>query len=351
MKKIFFSGLISLIYSCSPTGDEHTETTSLKLTEASNVNLTEYALKAGNQHFAALSTNSNQNLNPAVVKLGKTLYFDKRLSKDGNISCNSCHNLATYGVDNLPTSPGDEQKNGDRNSPTVLNAHAHIAQFWDGRAATIEEQAGMPILNPVEMNIPNKEFLVERLSKIELYKELFSNANKAITYENIQNSIGAFEKTLNTPSRFDAFLLGDNEALSNTEKEGLAVFVKTGCTSCHNGALLGGNGYQKFGVVEDYSKYTKSAHVDEGRFKLSNKEADKNFFKVPSLRNITETYPYFHDGSVTELEDAVWIMGKTQLGVDLSKEEVNSIVQFLESTKGTLPAGTATPPTEIAEHI
>ncbi len=355
MKYLLLFSLSTVVLSCSYQVEKDNEVKLMSLNETKNANLTKYALKTAKQNFAPISGNKELELDHNKVKLGKALYFDKRLSKDGNISCNSCHNLETFGVDNLPTSPGDKQENGDRNSPTVFNAHEHIAQFWDGRAKTIEEQAGMPILNPVEMNIPSKKFLVDRLSQISVYQDLFAKAfpmsNQPITYENIQNSIGLFEKTLNTPSRFDAFLLGEEEALSNVEKQGLVLFVKTGCTSCHNGKLLGGNAYQKFGLLEDYTKYTQSTHIDEGRFNSTKNPADKNFFKVPSLRNISETHPYFHDGSVDELERAVWIMGKTQLGKDLAKDEVQSIVRFLEATKGTLPPGVATPPTEIAEHI
>ncbi|HAN76926.1 MAG TPA: cytochrome-c peroxidase, partial [Bacteroidales bacterium] len=178
-------------------------------------------------------------MSEAKVKLGKILYFDKRLSKDETQSCNTCHNLATYGVDNLATSKGDNGGFGTRNSPTTFNAALHAFQFWDGRMKDVEEQAGGPILNPVEMAIPNEKFLVDRISKIPMYQELFKaaypNDAKPIVYKNIQNAIGHFERTLITPTRFDNFLNGDMAALTAEEKKGLETFNKAGCIACHNG--------------------------------------------------------------------------------------------------------------------
>jgi cytochrome c peroxidase len=282
--------------------------------------------------------------NPSTVEkinLGHHLYFDKQLSKDGNISCNSCHNLETFGVDNLPTSPGDAGKNGDRNSPTVLNAALHKTQFWDGRAADVEQQAGMPVLNPVEMAIPNEAFLVTRLSKSEQYKKLFAEAfpgqKTPITYENIRLSIAVFERQLITPSRFDEYLKGKKEALSLEEKKGLSTFINLGCTNCHNGEAIGGSMFQKFGVHTDYWLLTKSKVIDEGKSKVSGVYEEKYVFKVPSLRNIEKTHPYFHDGSVSILEEAVTIMAKAQLNVELSKSEKTNIVAFLRSLTGSVP--------------
>lgn len=281
------------------------------------------------------AVSSTNPLTPEKVRLGHFLYFDSQLSKEGKNSCNSCHNLATFGVDNLPTSPGDLGKNGDRNSPTTLNAALHTRQFWDGRAGSIEEQAGMPILNPVEMNIPNEKFLVDRLSKIELYQNLFKEAYpdqaNPITYENIKNAIGAFERKLITPSRFDDYLAGDKKALSVEEKQGMLTFIKTGCTQCHSGALLGGNMFQKFGVHDDYWKYTKSEKIDKGRFEVTKDEMDMYVFKSPSLRNIEKTGPYFHDGSVADLTEAVKIMATVQLKKELTDDEAGKIVTFLKA--------------------
>lgn len=290
-------------------------------------------------------------LTPAKVKLGKVLYFDKRLSLNNTQSCNTCHNLSTFGVDNLPTSPGDAGKNGERNSPTSFNAALHTTQFWDGRAKDVEEQAGMPVTNPVEMAIPNETFLVKRLSELDLYKKLFAAAfpeqKTPITYQNLSMALGAFERTLLTPSKWDNYLGGQADALSLAEKKGLQTFINVGCTSCHSGELLGGNMFQKFGVHHDYWDYTKSTKVDEGRFTITQNEADKYVFKVPSLRNIAKTAPYFHDGSVANLKDAVRIIAKVNVNKDLKDEEISSIITFLEALTGELPIETTQEPLEL----
>ncbi len=293
--------------------------------------------------FAALTAVAENPDNPitdAKVKLGHALYFDTRLSKEGKISCNSCHNLETFGVDNLPTSPGDAGKNGDRNSPTVLNAALHTTQFWDSRAKDVEEQAGMPILNPVEMEIPDETFLVKRLSTVPEYKQLFNEAfpGKGITYENMRKAIAAFERKLITPSRFDKYLAGDNTALTLDEKKGLNNFIKIGCTTCHNGVTLGGSMMQKFGVHREYWTLTESKKIDEGRAAVTKQQDDKYMFKVPSLRNIEKTHPYFHDGSVVDLKKAIQIMAVAQLAYRMSPEEINSVEAFLKSLTGDVPA-------------
>lgn len=296
------------------------------------------------KNFEALPKNASNSENKKTaqkVALGHRLYYDTQLSLTGNNSCNSCHNLATYGVDNKPTSTGDNGGNGDRNSPTVLNAALHASQFWDGRAKDVEEQAGMPILNPVEMAIPSEDFLITRLkgipSYVEEFKVAYPNDEESLTYKNLQKAIGLFERELLTPSRFDQFLAGNDSALTLQEKKGFISFNLNGCVSCHSGAVLGGQQLQKFGLFEDYVKLTGSEHVDYGKFQSSGEEKDKFIFKVPSLRNIEKTAPYFHDGSVGELEDAVQVMAKTQLGKTLSQSEVENITAFLKSLTGTVP--------------
>lgn len=288
-----------------------------------------------------VAENPENAITEEKVQLGKKLYLDNRLSKDNTQSCNTCHNLETYGVDNLSTSPGNDGGLGTRNSPTVFNAALHMSQFWDGREPDVEAQAGGPILNPVEMAMPSEDIVVERLSKIEEYNALFAkvfpNDKKPISYKNIQNAIGAFERTLITPSRFDEFVAGDVNALTDIEKDGLQLFISTGCTACHSGNVLGGNIYQKFGLFDDYWKYTKSTIIDEGKFTVTKNENDKYVFKSPSLRNIEKTYPYFHDGSVADLKEAVKIMAKVQLNKDLSENDVNTLVAFLNSLTGELP--------------
>jgi cytochrome c peroxidase len=287
------------------------------------------------------AVNPDNPLTPVKIELGKALYYDTRLSKDGNISCDSCHDLAIFGVDNLPTSPGDTGELGGRNSPTVLNAALHGSQFWDGRAKDVEEQAGMPILNPVEMAIPSEEFLVSRLAADADYQKLFEEAfpgeDTALTYKNIAKALAAFERTLLTPSRFDSYLEGDREALTVEEKAGLQFFIANGCSTCHNGVNIGAYSFQKFGLQGDYWEHTLSEKIDEGRYVVTNDEADKFVFRVASLRNIEKTAPYFHDGSVETLDEAVRVMFKVQLGRELTDEEAASVVAFLESMTGEVP--------------
>lgn len=337
MKKVLFALLLSgIVVTGCKQGLEKKD----KKQESQESVQTELQIKA-NKYFAPLpevAENPDNPLSEAKIKLGKTLYFDTRLSKDGNNSCNSCHNLETYGVDNLPTSPGDAGKNGDRNSPTVLNAALHFSQFWDGRNKDVEEQAGGPILNPVEMAIPSEEFLIKRLSEVEEYKVMFSDAypdeEDPLSYQNLTKAIAAFERTLLTPSKFDQFLKGDADALTENEKKGLETFIDVGCIICHSGTVLGGNMFQKFGLFGDYWEHTVSDAIDEGRFTETGNDQDKYIFKVPSLRNIEKTYPYFHDGSVNDLTDAVGIMSKLELNKNLSEEEISDIIAFLESLTG-----------------
>ena len=290
----------------------------------------------------ALALNQKNEITPAKVALGKVLYYDTRLSNDGNISCNSCHNLETFGVDNKPTSPGDAGMLGDRNSPTVLNAALHFAQFWDGRAADVEEQAGGPVLNPVEMAMHSEESVVSRLQKVPEYEQMFAAAfpgqTNPITYSNMQYAIGAFERTLITPTRWDKFLEGDKKALNKEEIAGLETFIDAGCITCHTGANLGGHMYQKFGLFHPYWENTGSEKIDEGRYTVTKSESDKYIFKVPGLRNIAETGPYFHDGSIADLGEAIRVMGKLQLDKDLSDEQIKSIITFLNTLTGEVPA-------------
>lgn len=285
--------------------------------------------------FQPISSLDLKTPDPDKVALGKYLFYDTRLSGEGNISCNSCHNLKTYGVDNKQFSPGDAPGTiGGRNSPTVLHAALHKMQFWDGRAADVEEQAGGPILNPLEHNIKDEQQLVDRLKEVELYQELFAKAyggDDPITFGNLTNAIGAFERTLIPESRFDQYLSGDQEALNEKELKGLKSFIDSGCITCHSGPALGGQMLQKFGLFHDYWHETQSEDIDLGLYDISERESEKYFFKVPGLRNIEHTAPYFHDGSVEDLRDAVRIMGKLQRNVDLSDDEIDAMVAFFSS--------------------
>lgn len=279
---------------------------------------------------------------PDRVALGKQLYFDARLSKAGDVSCNSCHHLDAFGVDGEPTSEGHLKQRGTRNAPTVLNAAIEFRQFWDGRAADVEEQATGPIVNPVEM-ASDEAHVVATLSAIPEYVAAFGNAFPGeaapITLKNVGVAIGAFERKLLTPARIDAYLDGDKTALTPAELAGAAAFARAGCPSCHMGAGIGGAIYQKAGFVKPWPN-----QKDQGRFDLTKDESDRMMFKVPSLRNVTKTAPYFHDGSVASLDEAVRTMGRYQLGKELSDADVKSIVTFLGALEAPPPADLAAPP-------
>ncbi|MGZ3421562.1 MAG: cytochrome-c peroxidase [Polyangiales bacterium] len=277
------------------------------------------------------------------VELGRMLYFDARLSKNHDVSCETCHKLTEYGVDNEATSTGHKGQHGTRNAPTVYNAALHFRQFWDGRAPSLEEQAKGPMMNPVEMAMPNEERIVKTLESIPQYRDKFKAAfqgDKPVTLDNAAFAIGAFERKLLTPSRWDQFLRGDRKALDEAEIAGLRKFVEVGCQTCHFGPGMGGGMFQKLGLVMPW----QDAH-DLGRFELSKQESDRLVFKVPSLRNIEKTGPYYHDGSVQTLEEAVRLMGHHQLGKELSADDVKSIVVFLRSTTGPLPTDLIRAPT------
>ena len=273
--------------------------------------------------------------NPAMVELGKKLYFDPRLSKSGFISCNSCHNLSMGGTDNLKTSIGHNWQQGPINSPTVLNSSMNLAQFWDGRAADLKAQAGGPIANPGEMAFTH-ELAVDVLNSIPAYKAEFKKVfgKDAANIDMVTDAIAAFEETLVTPnSRFDKWLKGNKKALTQKEKAGYDLFKNSGCTACHYGPAVGGNSFQKMGLVAEYDTPNKAVGVAG----LTGKDADRMKFKVPTLRNVEMTYPYFHDGEADTLEKAVDIMGKLQVGRAYTPEEIDQIVAFLKALTGDQP--------------
>jgi len=276
-----------------------------------------------------------QNINLAQVELGKKLYFDPRLSKSGFISCNSCHNLSMGGTDNLQTSIGDHWQQGPINAPTVLNSSLNLAQFWDGRAADLKEQAGGPIANPGEM-AASHTLAVDVLRSIPEYVTEFKLVfgKDEITIDEVTQAIAEFEKTLVTPNApFDRWLLGDQDALTANELEGYNLFKNSGCVACHNGEAVGGSSFQKMGVVEPYKTESKAV----GMAGVTGKDADRMKFKVPTLRNVEMTYPYFHDGAAQTLTEAVDIMGRLQLGKKFTPEENAKIVAFLKSLTGDQP--------------
>jgi cytochrome c peroxidase len=273
--------------------------------------------------------------NVAKMELGKKLFFDPRLSKSGFISCNSCHNLSMGGTDNLQTSIGDRWQQGPINAPTVLNSSMNLAQFWDGRAKDLKEQAGGPIANPGEMAFTH-ELAVDVLRSIPQYRDEFKRVfgSDDIKVGMVTDAIAAFEETLVTPdSRFDKWLKGDKKALNGTELAGYKLFKDTGCVACHNGAAVGGGSFQKMGLHADY----KTASKAQGRIAVTGKDADRMNFKVPILRNVELTYPYFHDGAAWTLEEAVDTMGRLQLGRSFSKDEIGRIVAFLKTLTGKQP--------------
>jgi len=269
---------------------------------------------------------------PERVTLGKKLFFDKRLSINDTQACVSCHRLEDgfAGVDNLPTSPGAKGQTGTRNSPTVLNAGWQRLQFWDGRAKDLVAQAKEPILNPIEMGMPDEQAVEKKIQSIPEYATLFAaafpEARQPITYQHLAEAIAAFERTLMTPSRFDDFLNGDAQALTETEQRGLETFIKQDCKSCHDGVLLGGEALEPLGKENPYDNQS-----DLGLYTLSKKDEDRMVFKTASLRNVTLTAPYFHDGKVATLAEAVRLMGKLQLDVELTEQEVQDIMSFLRA--------------------
>jgi cytochrome c peroxidase len=269
------------------------------------------------------------------IELGQKLFFDQRLSRSGSIACNSCHNLARGGSDNLKSSIGHKWNIGPINSPTVLNAKYNLAQFWDGRAKDLREQAGGPIANPGEM-ASTHPIAIQALGSIPEYVTWFNAAydDTGVTIDNVKDAIASFEETLVTPdSRFDQWLKGDDKALSAQELKGYELFKVKGCAGCHNGPAVGGGSFQKFGLVQPYEKDTTTL----GRYGVTKVETDKFVFKVPTLRNVALTYPYFHDGSVWTLEEAVDTMAKHQLGLTLTKEENGALVAFLKTLTGKQP--------------
>jgi cytochrome c peroxidase len=291
-------------------------------------------ISRANRYFGPLPETmpGSEHDTPERIALGKKLYFEKRLSINDTQSCASCHRLEDgfAGVDNLPTSPGARGEQGTRNSPTVLNSGWQDSQFWDGRAEDLVEQAKGPILNPIEMGMPDEQTVEKKIRGIAEYRKEFASAfsgdQQAITYQNIAEAIAAFERTLITRSRFDDFMEGDAHALTEDEKRGLDTFLKIDCNSCHDGILVGGETYEPLGKEHPYENQD-----DQGIYLLTMDESDRMFFKVAPLRNVALTAPYFHDGKIRTLEEAVRKMGKLQLDEDLSDQQVNDITSFLKA--------------------
>ncbi len=284
----------------------------------------------------------------AKVTLGKMLFMDPRFSSTGTVSCNSCHNVMEGGDDSRTFSMGVHGKTGGRNAPTVWNSAFHSVQFWDGRADLLEDQAKGPVTNPVEMGVTEIEQAMDKVRAIPGYKPYFDSAfgKDSMSVDNAAKAVAAFERTLITPnSPYDKYVKGDKNAMTAQQLKGMETFAASGCTSCHSGAAFNGpkmafgqGFYTKFPTFADNAynkKYDLSA--DNGREEATGKTADAHMFRVPTLRNITDTAPYFHNGSVNDLSVAVALMAKTQLNKDLSEQEVKDIVAFLGALTGEYP--------------
>jgi cytochrome c peroxidase len=280
-------------------------------------------------------------ITPEKVKLGKILFYETRVSIDGTVSCARCHPVGLYAADGLKKSIGNQCKVNPRNAPSVLSAAGQISAHWIGNRRDVEDQATQALLGPASFGMTSYQAAESILTAIKGYPPLFQEAfpgdKSPVRAENLGKAIGAFERTLVTPSPFDDFLKGNENALTEDQTQGLKTFLEVGCVTCHSGTYVGGQMYQKFGIFEPYWKYTRSERIDEGRYEVTKQEFDKYSFKVPPLRNVEKTTPYFHDGSVSSLEDATWIMGKIQLGKDLTKQERESILSFLTSLTGVMP--------------
>lgn len=281
--------------------------------------------------------------------LGRRLYYDQHLSENASLSCNSCHQLAKYGVDpGQSVSLGHNKLPGGRNSPTVYNAGLQFVQFWDGRAPTLAAQASGPMMNPVEMGMSGPEAVLAYIHSSPAYVRQFQQAyprvKDPVVLDNVTDAIAVFENGLLTPARWDKYLEGDVNALTAEEKQGLRVYLRSGCAACHAGKGMGGNSYQKLGVYRDWP----DQKTDPGRLTLTSEARDRMYFKVPLLRNVEQTGPWFHDGHVQTIQEAVRLMGIYEAGHKLSDAEVNSIVSFLHSLTGEIPQQYIQPPSDKA---
>jgi len=294
-------------------------------------------LRKAQRYFSPLpaAMPGSESDTPERIALGRKLFFDQRLSINDSQSCASCHRLdeGAAGVDNLPRSPGAQGQLGTRNSPTVWNAGWQISQFWDGRATDLADQAGQPILNPIEMAMPSEQAAVDKLAATDDYTDLFRQAfpatEPALSYANLREAIAAFERTLRSESRFDDYLRGDLDSLTELEQRGLRRFMGLNCVRCHDGPLVGGSLHEKLGTEAPYPNTT-----DQGRYEVTKEDKDRMRFKVAQLRNVALTGPWFHDGAANSLEEAIRVMARIQLGKELSDEEVTELAAFLEALSG-----------------
>ncbi len=295
-------------------------------------------------YFAPLPKvmDSKENtVTPEKAKLGKTLFYETRISVDRTVSCSKCHKIALYGTDGLKKAIGNHYKTNPRNAPTVFNAAAQISEHWIGNRTSVEDQAKQALVGPPSYGLASyadaEKFLRSVPGYQTLFAEAFPNDKEPVTADNFAKAIGAWERTLVTPSPFDDYLNGDTTKLDAAQKAGLAMFMGVGCARCHNGPYVGGEMYEKFGIKQPYWNLTHSPEIDSGRFVVTRSDADMFVFKIPVLRNVAMTSPYFHDGSVDSLSNAVKIMAQVQLGVTLDESQAGLIVAFLKSLTGQIP--------------
>jgi cytochrome c peroxidase len=306
-------------------------------------------LKEAQQIFQPLPKYSDPETTFAKeqVALGRLLFFDPRITVDGDVSCATCHQPALYGADGRPKSIGVKQRLHPRNAPTIFNAALYSAVHWRGDRKDLGDQAAQALTGAISSGLDERD-VTDRLQRIEGYGPLFAAAfptdSRPMTVKNMANAIVAYERTLLTPAPFDAYLAGNVDALSPAARRGLETFINTGCVACHNGVSVGGDMYRKFGIVEDYWSATGSRIIDKGRVEVTKNPDDLYVFRVPSLRNVAMTAPYFHDGSVATLAEAVKVMGRVQLGMKLGDAEIGDIISFLNSLTGDLPTAFAAPP-------
>lgn len=308
-------------------------------------------LKQAQQLFKPLPPDAGtaeHPIDPQRVALGRDLFFDPRISLDGIVSCSRCHLPALYGTDGLSKAVGVMARPNPRNAPTILNAALEFVAHWRGDRKDVEDQAKQALVGPPSFGNPDYAAAMAKIKAIPGYAARFAQAfpgeQEPVTAENWASAIGAYERTLLTPSPFDTYLAGDVDALPPPARAGLSTFIATGCMACHNGVGIGGGSFQRFGVVEDYWKATGSKDIDKGRFDVTNRTEDLYVFKVPSLRNVAMTPPYFHDGSVATLPEAVRVMARVQLGKTLTDQDLSQIVAFLDNLTGPLPAAFAQAP-------
>lgn len=331
LNTILFIAVLAWVWSCGSKSGE----------SSGNANNGSSFKELAESNFMPLESNTKGlNRDDPKVVLGEKVFFEKGLSKDKSTSCNSCHDMANFGVDNVQFSKGAEGKLTKRNSPTVFHVGSQVAQFWDGRAKTLRDQIRMPIMTDGEMSMESEQEIIDRLNAIQGYQEMFQKAYPnadEITIENMSDAVANYIETFSFPSKLDKYLTGNEDVLSKTELKGMKLFIEVGCTDCHQGRLLGGDGFEKFGVHDAYWKHTGTTKIDSGRFEVSHMDKDMFVFKVPSLRNVAKTYPYFHDGTVSNLERAIQIMGKVQLNRDISSDDASSIAAFLRTLTSEVP--------------